>query len=118
MAISTESIKMKLITVIGHLVSDEKEAARKLLMVTLREVAFRTIIDVDEKQCMEIIDIIGEALMCTVSGKKQDAKKEIRKAGDEIFMKSIFTRHMILRESDGDLSMLPYDVREKIASFI
>lgn len=118
---SVNSIKMKLVTALGYLDSadiEEKESARIILVVTLREIVFRTIEDVDECMCIKIIDMMEAALKFTMGGEYIDAKKELSRVVDEISIKSIVRKHMILRESDGDLSILPYDVREKIASYI
>ena len=115
------SIKAKILAILSLLCIEEngtEETARKLLSKTLKDVGMCGIVDCTDSQCMEIIDLMGDAIILILDGRCGDAKINLQKVVEEMAINKVIRRRIILNECCGELAVLPFDVREKIVANI
>lgn len=111
-------VKVRIILIMKRLEIKENARATRLLSLTLEDINAYGISHVSDNRQNKIKDDLRNALVFTHKNLNACAIKELKKAGLEIDMDDHVRKHLLLRESDGNLSALPYDIRLKIADYI
>lgn len=116
--IYTIFIKLVVTNAVKSIKAGDDCAARKILMKTISNIGIRGCADIDEDKSDRVIELLVRACQYIVKGGMQnEAIDELREIGNAINADNAKSRYIIIRESDGDLSTLPYDIREKIAYY-
>lgn len=116
--ITGSSIKLKIVAVLSLMAIEENDIAVKLLSQTLRDVGKSGIPEIEYDQCIRVVDLFGEAIIFVLDGLHEKSKINLQKIVEELSVNNLIRKRMILRESCGDLAILPYDLREKIVGDI
>jgi len=116
--ISDIFVKMRIIISMKHLAINDYTRAAKLLTLTLEDINSYGISHVSYNRQININDALRNALVFTNNNLNGCAINELKKAGLEIDMDDLVRKHLVLRESDSDLNIIPYNIRLKIANYI
>ena len=113
---SMYSIMLKLIVLnsIKSIKEGKYMEARKLMLNAVKDIGARGVSGVDDKKSERVIELFVLACQYINTGKDADAVQSLLEIGQVLTLDSAKTRYLALRESDGDLCRLPYDIREEI----
>lgn len=114
-------IKVRIILLAKQLAEKKNECAARLLTLTLKDIDSTGISHISHtspKRIKIVKQLLKECLVFTYMNYNNSATAQLLKAGVELDMDDLVRKTMVTRQSCGDLDFLPYDIREKIASFI
>ncbi len=111
-------VKVRIILIMKRLGIKENARAARLLSLTLEDINAYGISHVSDNRQNKIKEYLRNALVFTYSNLNACAVKELKKGGLEIDMDDHVRKHLLLRDSDGSLNVLPYDIKLKIADYI
>lgn len=111
-------IKVRIVLLIKHLSERKNECASRLMAITLKDIDIGGISHTSSKRIETVKTLLKESCVFTYMNLNKNAIKQLLQAGAELDMDDLVRKQIIMRESCGDLDPLPYDIREKIASFI
>lgn len=111
-------VKMRILITINRLKKADSVGAATLLTLTLEDIDKNDIHDIGCDRKSKIQSGLKNALVFTYKNFNDHAIVELKKAGLELDMDNLIRRQMVLRDSDGHLNGLPYDIREQIVSYL
>jgi hypothetical protein len=110
-------IKLRIVLLAKHLAAKKNECASRLLAFTLKDIE-TGISHTSQKRIDAVKTILKECLVFIYLNHNEKAIKQLCNAGQELDVDDLVRRKMVTRDSCGDLDLLPFDIREKIASFV
>jgi hypothetical protein len=111
-------IKMRIVITMNRLATNDNFRAAKLLNLTLKDINVYGIHETGNDRLHKIRNALKKALVFTYKNLNTHAVTELKEAGLELYMDNLIRKHLVMRESDSALNSLPYDIRDKIASYI
>lgn len=110
-------IKVQIFRLIKYLAEKKNECAANLLEIALNDIDISGIAS-SSKRIETVKTLLKKSNVFIHMNYNKSAIKVLMQADIELKMDDLVRKKIVMRESCGDLESLPYEIREKIASFI